>query len=286
MLTDWSVDGASAPGLIGSRGGATTDGASRSSDRDGSGRVDRRRGGDGHGDDRPRITGWDVHVRLVPAAARRLGSPGRPRHRPGHPDRGCWRSATPSPGGPAPLGTAAARRRTSPGSRGCSPSPSSTGPAASATSSRALRVPANRSTHLRPACDVGGVRQSDPRGRPGPLARARRRPPARGADLLRGAGPARARQRLAAGLVVTAVAATDRGGRARHGAGARRRGPRATAAPFLVLGPAAVWQCVSADAMFAAVAAWGTVRPGRSARSAGMRLRLVGARRAASRLRA
>ena len=60
------------------------------------------------------------------------------------------------------------------------------------------------------------------------------------------------------------------------------------AAPFLVLGPAAVFMAVSADAVFAAVAAWGlaALAVGRDPAGPGRGGGVVGARRAAARLRA
>ena len=63
--------------------------------------------------------------------------------------------------------------------------------------------------------------------------------------------------------------------------GAERLARRA--APFLVIGPAAIWQCVSADGMFAAFAAWGLACL--AIASVRRSLLLVGARRAAARLR-
>ena len=219
---------------------------------------------------------------MVPAAARRVGSPGRPRHRPRHPDRGAGGPVRRRPGGPAPLGTAAARvvrRRAGVDAR---PRPRRRDQRCRQHPRAALRVPANRSTHLRPAGDVGGVRQPHPRGRPGPVARARRRPPARRPDRLRRAGPARARQRARRRARRHGRGGDDRGGRARHGAGAGRRdpGPTGGAVPRLRSGRGVAVRVRRCDVR--GVRGLGDVRAG--ARRGPPERRLVGARRAASRL--
>ena len=181
----------------------------------------------------PRMTGWDVHVRYFPP----LHAEWDPRIGTGHAALAAGRRAggvvLGRPGRAASVARAAAldvrrgrgvavqprpRRRRQEGDRH--------------DPRRRVRVPPHRASDDGPPRDAEGVRLADPVRRPPgqhrarQLAGARRRPPARRAELLRPARPHRARRRPAGGHRGHPARRHDRGRRTRHPATARRRGGR------------------------------------------------------------
>ena len=185
----------------------------------------------------PAATGWNVRVDDVPAAARRVDAPRRRGHGAVDRARGPRRALRRRPRGAAAVAAAAGG-----GVRGRARVDALARPRRRRRRDRddpgdALRVPADRAQGLRRPRAAAGVRQPDPLlvGAASQLARARRRPPAGRAAVLRRPGPRRPRRRPRRRAGRDGAGRDHRRRGARHRPRPRRRGdgPARRAVPGL-----------------------------------------------------